>query len=221
MRFVALAASVFGWIRAYGAGTFLRPDTVSGKHSSQPRSSALELLSAFKEKTERAVSIVPSRCMYRPRARNYSRWIVLFGNVFRPRHHFDSLRGAPSQRRPPNAVRVRLKNERSRKSRRNWDRYGSACRNCPTVGIETGQLGGVVHSRNWHRKKELDHIASSVEWVVSISRIEIGDKRWSVMRSKVWSVMRLRGNRSQDGSAKCKKRYSPECARSSFEFVAS
>ena len=78
-----------------------------------------------------------------------------------------------------------------------------------------------MHSRNWHRKKELDHIASSVEWVVSISRIEIGDKRWSVTRSKVWSVMRLRGNRSQDGSAKCKKRYSPECARSSFEFVAS
>lgn len=27
MRFVALAASVFGWIRAYGAGTFLRTDT--------------------------------------------------------------------------------------------------------------------------------------------------------------------------------------------------
>lgn len=90
MRFVALAASVFGWIRAYGAGTFLRTDTEFAAQC------AAGVTRFERENPVRAeVSIGGA---YRPRTRNYSRWIVFFGNVFRSRHHFDSLRGAPPQR---------------------------------------------------------------------------------------------------------------------------
>ena len=118
MRFVALAASVFGWIHAYGAGTCLRTDTVC----------RWSCRSLWKRKPS-ASNRVSIGGAYRPRTRNYSRWIVFFGNVFRSRHRFDSLRGAPPQRWPPNAVRIRLKMMKEELEKLRI--YSSVC--CPTV----------------------------------------------------------------------------------------